>query len=314
MDLQYPKEKNLIPAIFWPCGGKEADMGRRTDIAIESTQLREGLPGGVEQRTDTVQGVDVTTVRIVTEEAARLIGKAPGDYATIEAASLRKPTDSLETEVEVLAHTLTGMLPEKGMVLVAGLGNSDITPDALGPKVLAKIFATRHISGNITGDLGLGSLREVAAMTTGVLGQTGMESAEIIAAVCKDTRPAAVIAVDALACSDIDRLGSTVQVTDTGISPGSGVQNARKELSKATLGVPVIAIGLPTVVDMTTIASDLLGEEDITGRVSERGGQMMVTPREIDLIIERASRLISLGINRALQPELSVPDIEALIS
>ncbi len=290
-------------------------MALRTDLAVESTEREDCVKlQGVEKIASNINGITVTTIKITSDEAASRLQKPCGDYTTIDVGSLRIASDSMVEEAEALAEVLSKMLPNQGMVLVVGLGNSDITPDALGPKVINRTFATRHISGNMAESFGLDGLRQVAAISTGVLGQTGMESAELIAAVCKDISPCAVIAVDALACSDINRLGSTVQVTNTGISPGSGVQNKRKELSAATLGVPVIAIGLPTVVDMTTIAQDMFGVENIDDTVSERGREMMVTPREIDLIIERGTRLISLGINRALQPDLSADDIECLVS
>ena len=174
-----------------------------------------------------------------------------------------------------------------------------------------------HIRGEIARAAGLEGLRPVAVLAPGVLGQTGIETGELLAAAVEQGKPAAVIAIDALASRSLSRLGCTVQLADTGISPGSGVGNKRKELSRETLGVPVIAMGVPTVVDAMTLAADLLGEEDahrLLTKVQPDGRAMMVTPREIDMLIDRAAFLCSLAVNTALQPTLSPDDILALVS
>lgn len=290
-------------------------MAIRTDLAVESAeQSGAHLPEGVERECVKKDGVAITTVRVVSEAGAKAIGKPLGQYITIEADNMKSPAVDYDAEIEALAAALTELLPKEGTVLVAGLGNSDITPDALGPKTAAHTFATRHIGGQLAAEAGLSDLRPVAVLATGVLGQTGMESAEIIAAVCESVKPSAVVVIDALACSGIERLGTTVQITDTGISPGSGVQNRRKELSQASLGIPVIAVGVPTVVDMTTIAQDLFGAEELPAHSREQGRAMMVTPREIDVLIDRAAKLLGLGINRALQPSLSIDELAGLVS
>jgi spore protease len=154
----------------------------------------------------------------------------------------------------------------------------------------------------------LSGLRQVSVMASGVLGQTGIETAEIIEGLLEKLKPSCVIAVDALACSDISRLGTTIQLSDSGISPGSGVANKRKELSEATLGIPVIAAGVPTVVDMYTIVEGMTGRRAVT-----EVPNMMVTPRDVDRLIERSSALISMGINLALHPELSFEDVETIM-
>lgn len=291
-------------------------MGIRTDMAVESAEhLGENLPKGVTSEEVIIDGITLTKINIRDEDASEKLGKPIGLYTTIDASSIRRHVDGIPGEVDALAQSLAQMIPENGSVLVAGLGNSDITPDALGPKIIGQIFATRHIPAETVSQGGLDGLRDVCAIATGVLGQTGMESAEIISSICKSLNPSVVIVVDALACSSISRLGSTIQVTNTGISPGSGVQNKRKELSKESIGVPVIAIGVPTVVDMTTIAHEMFELEGSASakEISEKGRTMMVTPREIDVIIDRAARLVALGINSALQPTLSVQDIECLV-
>jgi spore protease len=190
------------------------------------------------------------------------------------------------------------MLP-KGPVLVAGLGNNDITPDAIGPRTVRQVLATRHIGGELARENGFDALRPTAAIAPGVLGQTGMEIAEIIRALAATLKPAAVIAVDALAAGDVSRLGTTIQISSAGISPGSGVMNAREELSEKSLGLPVISVGVPTVID----AAALTGSST----------PMMITPRDIDLLVGRAGKALSLIINKALQPELSFEEIAYLV-
>ena len=203
---------------------------------------------------------------------------------------------------------LSQLVP-KGPALVIGLGNNDITPDALGPQAASRVLATRHLREELgSEDEFLSGLRQVSVMASGVLGQTGIETAEIIEGLLEKLKPSCVIAVDALACSDISRLGTTIQLSDSGISPGSGVANKRKELSEATLGIPVIAAGVPTVVDMYTIVEGMTGRRAVT-----EVPNMMVTPRDVDRLIERSSALISMGINLALHPELSFEDVETIM-
>ncbi|MDF2567983.1 MAG: spore protease, partial [Oscillospiraceae bacterium] len=280
-------------------------MTIRTDLALESLEIAgEILPKGVIKKEEELEGVKMTTVDVEDEQGATALGKPQGKYITIELSPFKAVTDNLEGWVEIISKKIKDFLPQEGTVLVVGLGNSDITPDAVGPMTISSILATRHISGEQAEDAGLSGLRSVAAIAPGVLGQTGMETAEVVDSICKQINPSAVIVVDALASRSIDRLGCTVQISNSGISPGSGVQNARKELNKDTLGVPVIAIGIPTVVDMTTIAYDLLGEGAGSEKISTRGQTMMVTPREIDVIIEQAAKTAAFSINRALQPQL----------
>lgn len=201
-------------------------------------------------------------------------------------------------------------------MLVAGLGNTEITPDSLGPKTSSRILATRHITGEIARATGLDKLRPVAVMQTGVTGQTGIETGEYIMSVVKRIKPNAVVAIDALASRRLERLGCTLQISDTGISPGAGVGNHRTKINKETIGVPVIAIGVPTVVDVQTLANDLIGDEfdaQTREQISPHGRQMVVIPREIDLLTERASRLIAFALNGALQNEFDLPDLVSLM-
>ncbi len=295
-------------------------MNFRTDLAMELEQQHrsEGLTG-VESEEWQAGQLSINRIRITQEQAARRIGKPVGEYVTITVPAFSDDVTAAYDEIEAMAEQIARLVgDDKGLVLVAGLGNVQITPDALGPKVIDGMLATRHIQGEVARAAGLEGLRPVAAIAPGVLGQTGVETGEIIAAIVRDIKPCCVIAVDALASRSLERLGRTVQVANSGISPGSGVANARKELSRQTLGVPVVSIGVPTVVDGVTLAGDLmtgrdgLDEDELRARFEPRGCAMMVTPREIDLLIRRAARVISLAVNRALQPAISLTDIAAL--
>lgn len=201
------------------------------------------------------------------------------------------------------------MLPENGTILVIGIGNPDITSDALGPLAAQTVIATRHIFGELAKSTGLSDLRSAAVISPGVLGKTGIETGEVVLSLIKTIDPAAVIAVDALASKSVSRLGTTIQISDSGISPGSGIGNNRLRLNKETLGIPVIGIGIPTVVDAYTLVSDLTGREAEFD--SERN--LMVTPKEIDLLAERGAKLIGMAINCALQQNYSFEDLARLI-
>lgn len=293
-------------------------MNFRTDLVLERRELvGEAHVPGVNQVTREKENAKITEIQVQTEEGAQAIGKPIGKYITVEVPNFANETDLLDGRLNAIADELKSMLPTEGCVLVVGLGNNDITPDALGPKCVSQIFATRHIGSDLAMSIGLPGLRAVAALTPGVLGQTGMETSEIVAAVVERIRPTAVIAIDALAARRLSRLGNTVQMSDTGVSPGSGVGNARTELSEKTLGVKVISMGVPTVVDAVTLVTDVLGEQNAARmgdiRIDQEFGRMMVTPREIDLMTERAAKLIALSINTALQPSLSLDDILSLI-
>ncbi|WP_077532680.1 GPR endopeptidase [Massiliimalia massiliensis] len=282
-------------------------MSIRTDLAIECIDFAgETLPQGIITNEKNENGMTITAVEIKEEEAANRIGKPVGHYVTIETDGFEAAAPNFEAQVETVAEQLRPFLPEAGnSYLVVGLGNSQITPDALGPLAVRYMLTTRHISGELAKQIGLPELAPVSALAPGVLGQTGMESAEIITALCEQTKPDLVVAVDALAAGRLTRLGTTIQVSDTGISPGSGVLNKRKELSKATLGVPVLSIGVPTVVDLNTICQ---GAQE-KGQAEK---SMMVTPREIDTLIEHAAKTIAYALNRTFQPGLSLEEIAAL--
>lgn len=288
-------------------------MSIRTDLALEQLELNQNItPTGIGKTEETRNGVLVIKVEIQSEEASQQLNKPIGTYYTLHVTDFKTTPTSFEDEVAVLAETIVSLLPnEVNNSLVIGLGNSDITPDALGPQAISYLLATRHIDDALKEQIGLSGLKSVCALIPGVLGQTGIESAEFTSAITQQVSPDVVIVIDALAAKSIERLGTTVQISDTGISPGSGVQNKRKELSQSTLGVPVIAIGVPMVVDMATAAQDISQNEAI---VSEKAQTMMVTPREIDLVIEHAAKLVAHAINKALQPNLSLEEIMALVN
>jgi len=280
-------------------------MNMRTDLAVESFG-GDDIPEGV-SREKRGKSFEITEIVIHEDSCLELLGKGKGRYITLEGRSLSRFADDYDEMVIEFATELSRLVPD-GEVLVVGLGNNDITPDALGPQVVSKVLATRHLRSELGDEIGfLASLRRVSSFAGGVLGQTGIETSEIVRAIADKLQPAAIIAVDALACSDVERLGTTIQLSDTGISPGSGVSNTRSELSQKQFGVPVIAIGVPTVVDMHTIVKSLTGidtQADVPN--------MMVTPRDIDRLTERASQLIAFGINLALHPSLTLEDVKGL--
>lgn len=286
--------------------GAELLMNIRTDLALESVnaaKISEGI-------TQTTRGkaFKITEIKIAEDRHGAKIGKKKGRYITLEGEPLGRFSDTFKEMAAELSQELSELLPE-GPCLVIGLGNSDITPDALGPLAASRVLATRHLKEELGDeDEFLSSLRQVSVMASGVLGQTGIETAEIIEGLLEKLKPSSIIAVDALACSDVSRLGTTIQLSDSGISPGSGVANRRREISKDSIGIPVIAAGVPTVVDMYTIV------QNITGRRAAAGiPNMMVTPRDVDRLIERSSALMAMGINLALHPELSFEDVENIM-
>lgn len=285
------------------------DMSKRTDLAVEMIdEDAASLPKGIKRKLRKSSACSITEIIVADSNAGRRIGKSKGRYITVETDRLSASPQDFDEQVENIAAEISALKGEgRGSALVVGLGNSDITPDALGPMVISQIIATRHLHEALPNSHDLKKLNKVSAIAPGVLGQTGIEAAEIVRSLCEAIEPDCVIVIDALACSDISRLGSTIQLTDSGISPGSGVQNRRKEFSEETLGVPVVAIGVPTVVDMHTIV------ESITGTPPDKHlPNMMVTPRDVDKLIERTARLLAYSINKAVQPMLTVEDITAL--
>ena len=286
-------------------------MGTRTDLALECKERLGKELDGVESDVINFKNIKITRMNITSDFAEKVLKKPKGHYTTIEVLPF---TDSPADEISInsIKTELVRMLPKNCSVLVVGLGNTAITPDAFGPRTASGIIATRHIETEVSKSVGLGELRGVSVVSPGVLGQTGMETSEIIKGIVDKIKPGCVICVDSLASCTLSRLGCTVQMCDTGISPGEGVGNRRAAISYASVGVPVIAIGVPTVVDAVTLANDLTGN-DCSDLVEPRGEKMVVTPKEIDLLVERAAKAVALAINCALQPHLNMSVIAELI-
>ena len=274
-------------------------MNYRTDLTIELAEELEDV-SGVQSEVNVKNGVTVTRTVISDSEAAQRIGKPQGKYYTLEMLPFSDAAFEPDECFEAAADILRELLPEHGCVLAAGLGNSSITPDSIGPKSAGRILATRHISGELAEKCGLAPLRMTAVIAPGVLGQTGVEAAEHIRWLCEGLKPSAVIVIDAMAARSLSRLGRTLQICDTGISPGSGVGNDRPCIDGSFLGTKVISMGVPTVAE--------LHSEDGGSAVSG----MMITPREIDLLTDRASRFIAAAVNGALQPHLHPTEIMKL--
>ncbi|MER2148942.1 MAG: GPR endopeptidase [Ruminococcus sp.] len=291
-------------------------MQMRTDLAIEARELAGDRVAGTDYREYRENSMKISRLTVKTQRAGQLLGKDAGTYITVEMPSLTDNFTETDERIKTIGREIRRLLPVNGLLLVAGLGNEEITPDSLGPKTGARVLATRHITGELARAAGLDRLRPVAVMNTGVTGQTGIETGEYILSVVKRIRPNAVIAVDALASRRIERLGKTVQISDAGISPGAGVGNHRTRINKETIGVPVIAIGVPTVVDAQTFAGDLLSDSAVrrSAVLPDRNvRQMIVIPREIDLLTERASRLLAFSLNAAMQNAFDLRELVSLM-
>lgn len=306
----------------------------RTDLALEQKERFESdnveVQGVIlEEEYDEEREIRVTTVKIETEKGAKTMGKPVGTYITVEAPNMAVPDEDYHREVsEELASFIKDMVPKKEkeyQVLVVGLGNRQVTPDALGPYVVDNLNITRHIFKEY-GRYAMGDdeMQVVSAIVPGVMGQTGMETVEIIRGVVAETKPDFVIAIDALAARNSRRLNRTIQIADTGINPGSGVGNHRNGITEDTVGIPVIAIGVPTVVDAATIVNDTMenllqaleSSEALKGvglvmqgysaaekyelvkeLISPHLNGMFVTPKDIDDTVKRISFTISEALN-----------------
>lgn len=291
-------------------------MRLRTDLALEAREIAGERLSGTEFDSYTESGMKISRLVIRTRKAGQQLGKDEGTYITFELPSLTDNFSETDSRLKTVAEQIRRLLPVNGLLLVAGLGNPEITPDSLGPKTAAKVLATRHITGEIARSSGLDRLRPVAVLQTGVTGQTGIETGEHILSVVKRIRPSAVVAIDALASRRLERLGCTLQLSDAGISPGAGIGNHRTKINSETLGVPVISIGVPTVVDVRTLAADLLDTElksVASEKLPESSARMVVIPREIDLLTERASRLIGFSLNAAIQDKFSLSELVELM-
>lgn len=297
----------------------------RTDLALEATEnIKEKEKGQIKgvslEEYDVCEDVHVTKVEIRTKNAAQNMGKAVGTYITLESPTLQEADDEYHREIsKELATIIKSVLPgieEEKSVLIVGLGNRDVTADALGPSTVDNLFITRHILKEYGKKAYKAEkMHQISSLVPGVMAKTGMETAEIIKGVIKETKPDFIIVIDALAARSTKRLNRTVQITDTGIHPGSGVGNHRNALTKESLGVPVVAIGIPMVVDAATIVIDALEKmatENEAGQASldyfrnsadTQLHNMYVTAKNIDETTKRLSFTLSEAINIALEME-----------
>ena len=297
-------------------------FAKRTDLALEAREIWQESAekttrlSGVKATKQRQEGYPVTRVDILDGRGEAALGKPQGSYLTIDLTTFwQRKADFFERAVRAVGSQLKELLPADGPALIVGLGNGAMTPDAVGPLAADSVLVTRHLIAAMPKHFS--GFRPVAVQRTGVLGTTGVESAEAVRGLVAEVQPALVIAVDALASRRVGRVCATVQLSDTGIIPGSGVGNHRSALNRETLGVPVFAVGIPTVVDAATLAADLMeeaGSADIDEDKLRAGQQnLMVTPRDIDQQVRDLAKVVGYGINWALQ-DLEIEEMNALLS
>ena len=297
-------------------------FAKRTDLALEAREIWQESAekttrlAGVKATKQRQEGYPVTRVDILDGRGEAALGKPQGSYLTIDLTTFwQRKADFFERAVRAVGSQLKTLLPPEGPALVIGLGNAAMTPDAVGPLAVDSVLVTRHLIAAMPKHFS--GFRPVAVQRTGVLGTTGVESAEAVRGLVAEVQPALVIAVDALASRRVGRVCATVQLSDTGIIPGSGVGNHRSALNRETLGVPVFAVGIPTVVDAATLAADLMEEAGSADMDEDklRAGQqnLMVTPRDIDQQVRDLAKVVGYGINWALQ-DLEIEEMNALLS
>ncbi len=323
-------------------------LNLRTDLALEAREIYKEeknveIPG-VSVDKEEIKDVLVTRVEVLDNEGAEIIGKSKGSYITLESSSFRKADADFKDEAsQLLAKELKALVPQKKNLkaLIVGLGNWNVTPDALGPKVVSKVFVTRHLFQlyNKKEDT---DVSEVSAISPGVMGTTGLETSEVVKGIVEKSKPDIVIVIDALASRKMERVNSTIQISTTGISPGSGLGNKRKALNEENLGVPVIAVGVPTVVDAATLTSDTIDKViNSFSNAAKVGSQfynmlkelkqeekyqlirevlepysanIIVTPKEVDEIIVNLSQIIANGINISVHPGIDLKDVNRYIN
>lgn len=324
----------------------------RTDLALEAKEIYENESGsdieGIKIDERFTNDIKITDVKVTNEIGERKIGKPKGSYITVDIpkymhydGKLRNKLSSVVgEELKNMINSLNRKIDKSMTILVVGLGNWNITPDSLGPKVVSKLMITRHLKQLVPDKIDE-RIRPVCAVAPGVLGITGIESSEIIRGIVDKIKPNLILCIDALASRKVDRVNSTVQISNTGISPGSGVANRRMELTEKTLGVPVMAIGVPTVVDAATMANDTIDlvlnemlSKSTKGKdfykmlksidreekrnlilevLNPYSENIMVTPKDVDLVIESISKMLSSAVNIAFQPELNLDEINSFL-
>lgn len=300
----------------------------RCDVYKKANSIENEIQGIKSEKEEINDNISVERVKIINEDGEKAIGKLQGNYITIDIKNLKIAQDEdIEKTAETLSNELKNIIDKhidkKGEILIVGLGNIYVTPDSLGPKVINEIEVTRHIINYLPQYVEEGT-RMVSAISPGVLGTTGIETLEILKGIVDNINPKLVIVIDALASRSIERISSTIQISDTGIVPGAGVGNTRAEISKKTLGIPVIAIGIPTVVETAVLVNDCLDlfitklqdeaksndylnnlkEEDNYEEIKEtlipKDYNLIVTPKEIDDLIENMKEVVSKGINLSM--------------
>lgn len=294
-------------------------------MALEVRQNLDFEPIGVESSEEALEsGVHVSRIRVINKRGERELGKPMGTYVTLDMGNIAQMTlpqrDELARQIAHELQTMIGDAPVED-ILVVGLGNRMVTPDALGPRVCDHVFVTRHIKTHIPEAIDERA-SSVSTLAPGVLGVTGLETTEVVCGVVEHTNPGLIIAIDALASRSTERIGASVQLSDTGVSPGSGIGNRRRSLDQQTLGVKVIAIGVPTVTYAATIVGDLLSaasndpdvrlhrEKLMANVLSQKGSELIVTPKEIDMLVSHSARLLGNALNLALNPYISTEEIE----
>lgn len=304
----------------------------RTDLAVEMHEMCKKTAenkdfGGIDTDEYGENGVYVTAIKIKDKNGEKILGKPIGNYITIDAPEIKFSEQVYENACRQIAETIRSLykITDSTKTLAVGLGNKLITPDALGPTAVSRLMITNHVKTHIP-EFDGGAYSSVCAIVPGVLGTTGIETVDIIKGVADKVKPDLVIVIDALAARSVDRIATTFQISDSGINPGSGVENKRPAINEQTLGAKVIAVGVPTVVDAATVASDCIDAamknagydaSEMSGKIREilgkNSGNMMVTPKDIDLVTERAAKTVANGINLALHDGLTFEDIESYV-
>lgn len=311
-----------------------------TDLALEIAENICNSPDGIDVKKEEckLENTYLTVVEITNAKGAEQMGRPIGTYITLESEFIKEnDIEAHEKLIEILSKKIKKLCPKNlNTTLVIGLGNLHITPDSLGPKAIDKILVTRHIKDTVPDDIN-NSVASVAALAPGVMGMTGIETVEVVKGVTDRVKPDLVIAIDALAARKVSRVNSTIQLSNTGVAPGAGVGNKRKTLNEDSLGVPVIAIGVPTVVDAATMANDTIEKViDALLKESKKGSSfynmlkdtaeeekynlikdvldpytenMFVTPKEVDAVVENIVNIIANSINIALHPGININDI-----
>ena len=311
-----------------------------TDLALEIAENICNSPDGIDVKKEecNLENTYLTVVEITNAKGAEQMGRPIGTYITLESEFIKEnDIEAHENLIEILSKKIKNLCPKNlNTTLVIGLGNLHITPDSLGPKAIDKILITRHIKDTVPDDIN-NSVASVAALAPGVMGMTGIETVEVVKGVTDRVKPDLVIAIDALAARKVSRVNSTIQLSNTGVAPGAGVGNKRKTLNEDSLGVPVIAIGVPTVVDAATMANDTIEKViDALLKESKKGSSfynmlkdtaeeekynlikdvldpytenMFVTPKEVDAVVENIVNIIANSINIALHPGININDI-----